>query len=426
LTLNGTLYDGWRIGDKCLSVGAGRDMKIFVVNCGSSSIKYQLFSMANEVVLARGVLERVGTGDARLHHAAGNSDFETDVDAPDHTAGIKLILDALVDGDAGVINSVDEIAGVGHRVVHGGEELTHSSLIDDELMAVIARNADLAPLHNPPNLAGIAAAQKAMPNVSHVAVFDTAFLATLPPKAYRYAVPEQWYAEHHVRRYGFHGTSHRYVTLAAAKLLGKAPDDVNLITVHLGNGCSMTAVAAGKAVDHSMGMTPLEGLMMGTRSGDIDPAVALYMISQGLSAQEVDDALNKKSGLLGVSGLGNDMRDLLAAAAGGNDRAQLAVDMFVYRIVKYVGAYHAIVPELDAVVLTGGIGENSRPVRRGICESLAGLGVVADEDRNQATIRGKTGPITSDDSPLGVWVVPTNEELMIARDTQAVIAASAG
>jgi len=381
--------------------------------------------MADETSLAKGILERVGTGNATLHHTAAQVGFDKDVDVPDHTAGMKLILETLVDGEAGVIGSVDEIVGVGHRVVHGGEELTRSSLIDEELIAVIRRNADLAPLHNPANLAGIEAARGAMPNVSHVAVFDTAFLSTLPPKAYRYAVPEQWYAEHHVRRYGFHGTSHRYVTLATAKLLGKVPDEVNLITAHLGNGCSMTAVAGGKAVDHSMGMTPLEGLMMGTRSGDIDPAVALYMISRGLSAQEVDDALNKKSGLLGVSGLGNDMRDLLAAAAGGNERAQLAVDMFVYRIVKYVGAYHAIVPELDAVVLTGGIGENSRPVRRGICEGLAGLGVVADEDRNQATIRGKTGPITADDSPLGVWVVPTNEELMIARDAQAIIAGSA-
>jgi acetate kinase len=270
---------------------------------------------------------------------------------------------------------------------------------------------------------GIEAAMAAIPGVPNVAVFDTAFFTTLPPKAYRYAVPAEWYYKHHVRRYGFHGTSHRYVTLRASELLGKKIDDVNLITVHLGNGCSMTAIAGGKAVDHSMGLTPLEGLVMGTRSGDIDPAIVFYMTSCGLKPEEVDNRLNKSSGLLGLSELSNDMRDLLTAAQGGNAKAELAVDSFVYRIVKYIGAYMAVLPPLDAIVLTGGIGENSLPIRRMICRQISGLGVVEDETLNRQTVGGKAGPITAPGSKPAVWVVPTNEELMIARDTQAIIEA---
>jgi acetate kinase len=333
---------------------------------------------------------------------------------------MRFIIDALVDPQIGVIRDIGEIDGVGHRVVHGGEEETHSVLIDETVIEVIRRNSELAPLHNPPNLAGIEAARKAMPNVPHVAVFDTAFLATLPPKAHRYAVPEEWYSRFHVRRYGFHGTSHRYVTLRTAELLRKSVDSVNLITCHLGNGCSMTAVQGGKAVDHSMGMTPLEGLVMGTRSGDLDPAIVLYMIGRGMSPQLVDKALNKASGLLGISGLSNDMRDLLAASKEGNAKAKLAVEMFVYRVLKYIGSYAAVLPSLDAVVLTGGVGENSVDVRAMLCKQLAPLGVTADDTRNNATIRGQAGPITAPNSRLAVWVVPTNEELMIARDTKTI------
>ena len=291
-------------------------MKVFVVNCGSSSIKYQLFDMADESVLAKGLLERIGTDAAELHHEAGGRRWDLRGEARDHTEGLRWILAALVGGETAVLGSTSEIDGVGHRAVHGGEEISGSVRVDAGVLAVIRRNAELAPLHNPPNLAGIEAASSAMPDVPHVAVFDTAFLATLPPRAYRYAVPEAWYRRHHVRRYGFHGTSHRYVTLRAAELLGKAPDQVHLITAHLGNGCSMTAVAGGRAVDHSMGMTPLEGLVMGTRSGDIDPAIVLYMQSRGLGAEEVDEALNKASGLLGLSGQSNDMRP----ARRGRDR----------------------------------------------------------------------------------------------------------
>ncbi|MBN1554491.1 MAG: acetate kinase [Phycisphaerae bacterium] len=404
-------------------------MKVFVVNCGSSSIKYQLFSMTNEVVLAKGIVERVGgggngngNGRGRLMHTAGSSHIGLDVDAPNHTAAMRIILDTLTDPKVGILKSVDEIEGVGHRVVHGGEEAEKSTRIDETILDAIRRNAQLAPLHNPPNLAGIEAAMAAIPNVPHVAVFDTAFLSTLPPRAHRYAVPAEWYSKYRVRKYGFHGTSHRYVTLRAADLLGKPADSVNLITCHLGNGCSMTAIANGRAVDHSMGMTPLEGLIMGTRSGDLDPAVVLYMISQGFSHQDVDKALNKHSGLEGVSGLSNDMRDLLEYREKGEKSAELAVEMFVYRLVKYVGAYYAVLPNVDAVVLTGGIGENSLPVRKMFCQQLASLGATPDEDRNLSTVGGKAGPITANGSRLPIWVIPTNEELMIARDTRRIVA----
>jgi len=400
-------------------------MIVFVVNCGSSSIKYQLFDMTDESVLARGLLERVAA-EAVLHHDTASGASHRDVHAPDHSAGMEVILDALVDPDIGVIRSIDQIDGVGHRVVHGGEDVTGSARIDEALLAVIDRNAELAPLHNPPNLAGIEAALAAMPSAVHVAVFDTAFLATLPPKAYRYAVPAAWYRDYHVRRYGFHGTSHRYVTLRTAELLGKEPHEVNLITAHLGNGCSMTAVAGGKALDHSMGMTPLEGLVMGTRCGDIDPAIVLFMLSRGKSPDEVDEALNKSSGLLGLSELSNDMRDVTAAVEGGNPQAQLALEVFVYRLVKYVGAYFAVLPSVDALVLTGGIGENAVSIRAALCRDLSRLGARLDEARNARTVGGRAGPITADGSNLPVWVVPTNEELMIARDTRQLAAAGAG
>lgn len=396
-------------------------MKVFVVNCGSSSIKYKLFDMTDESVLAGGTLERVGGEDSSLTHRVGQARHEAAVAAPDHRAGMKAILDVLVAPDTGVVGSVDAIDAVGHRVVHGGEKVSRPARVDESLIGVIKEQFAVSPLHNPPNLAGIEAAREAMPDTPNVAVFDTAFFATMPPKAYRYAVPESWYVEHGVRRYGFHGTSHRYVTARTAELLGKPVDEVHLITTHLGNGCSMTAVAEGKAVDHSMGMTPLEGLIMGTRSGDIDPAVVHYMVSRGLSVEEINTTLNKKSGLLGLSGLSNDMRDLLEAWSQGNEKAQLAVEAFVHRVVKYVGSFRALLPAVDAAVLTGGIGENSVPVREMICRALASLGARFDPARNEATVGGKAGPVTADESALPVWVVPTDEERMIARDTRAVV-----
>ncbi|MDP6047154.1 MAG: acetate kinase [Phycisphaerae bacterium] len=397
-------------------------MKIFVVNCGSSSIKYQLFDMPQEAVLARGVLDRLGSDQAELKYETDAGSWRSDVEARDHAAGLKIILEALVTSPGGVLDSVDQIDGVGHRVVHGGTEATGSVVIDDNVMDILRRNEDLAPLHNPPNLVGIRAATEAMGPVKHVGVFDTAFLATLPEKAYRYAVPEDWYTDHRVRRYGFHGTSHKYVTLCAAELLGKEVDEVNLITVHIGNGVSMTAVSGGKAVDHSMGMTPLEGLMMGTRSGDIDSAIVFYMMSRGMTSQEVDDALNKRSGLLGVSKGRSDMRDLVKAVSEGDPDAELAVDMFIYRIIKYIGSYYAILPPLDAIVMTGGIGENATTIRSRVCAGLERLGVIGDPDANARTKGGVTGPITTDASELPVWVIPTNEELMIARETMRLVA----
>ncbi|MFP4356216.1 MAG: acetate kinase [Phycisphaerae bacterium] len=399
-------------------------MKVFVVNCGSSSIKYQLFSMTHEKVLAKGVLERVGTAEANLKHTTDDEEtFEKNVSAPNHTEGLKIIIEALADEQMGVISSIEEIEGVGHRVVHGGENITASCRIDRKVLDVIRGNFELAPLHNPPNLAGIEAAMTSMPDVPHVAVFDTAFLSSLPQRAYRYAVPDEWYTEYHVRKYGFHGTSHRYVTQATAEMLGKSLDQVNLITCHLGNGCSMTAVRGGRAIDHSMGMTPLEGLVMGTRSGDIDPAIIFYMMNHGkLTVAEVDKALNKRSGLIGLSGVSNDMRDILTSRENGNRRAELAVEIFVYRLIRYIGSYSIILPELDAIVLTGGVGENSRFVRWRLLEQLGKLGVVGDMDRNERVIRGKSGPITTDDSQLPVLIVPTNEELTIARDTRDLVA----
>ncbi len=397
-------------------------MNVFVVNCGSSSIKYQLYRATDEAVLAGGLLERIGSNEAELHHDAGGARHDRKVEAPDHTVGLGVILDALVDAEIGVLTCIDEIDAVGHRVVHGGEDIRQSARIDDRILEIIRKNAELAPLHNPANLAGITAAMSALPKTPHVAVFDTAFLATLPPHAYRYAVPRDWYSRYHVRRYGFHGTSHRYVTLRTAELLGLAAEKVNLITVHLGNGCSMTAVAGGKAVDHSMGMTPLEGLVMGTRCGDIDPALIFHLARRaGMSLEELETALNKQSGLLGVSGVSNDMRDCLAAAADGNDDATLAVDIFTYRIARYVGSYFAILPGCDAIVLTGGIGENSPAIRRKICRLLHRLGATLDDKRNEAILGGAEGAITADGADLPVWVVPTNEELMIARDTQAIV-----
>ncbi len=399
-------------------------MKTFVVNCGSSSIKYKLYDMDDESVLASGIVERVGQPDARMRHrGAGGRERVAEIAVPDHRAGMAHVLEALVDPAAGALGDVGEIAAVGHRVVHAGEKYSESVPIDEEVIAVIRDHVQLSPLHNPPNLAGIEAAMAAMPETPQVAVFDTAFFATMPRRAWMYAVPMAWYQQHRIRKYGFHGTSHRYVTARAAELLGKPVEQVNLITCHLGNGCSMTAVANGRAIEHSMGMTPLPGLVMGTRSGDIDPAIIFYLIQQvGMTCQQVDDALNNSSGLLGISCNSNDMRDCLRAAAGGDERAKLAVELFDYRIVRYIGAYFAVLDALDAIVFTGGIGENSHQTRAAVCGSLGSLGVQLDEPRNLAVCNGEEGPISSATSKIPVWVVPTDEELMIARDACRIAA----
>ena len=399
-------------------------MKTFVLNCGSSSLKYKLYDMTDESVLASGMVERVGQDGARLHHSRrGGHPQAVGVAAPDHQAAVRDVLAKLTEPGVGALKSVQEISGVGHRVVHAGEKYSDSVRIDEQVITVIEDHFDLSPLHNPANLAGIRAAMTAMGDIPHVAVFDTAFFSAMPERAWMYAVPREWYDKYRVRKYGFHGTSHRYVSHQAGKLLGKPADRVNLITCHLGNGCSMTAVQNGMAVEHSMGMTPLAGLVMGTRSGDIDPAVVFHLMkAAGMSADQVDEALNKSSGLLGISGVSNDMRDCQAAAASGDERAKLALELFSYRIVGYVGNYYAVLPSLDAIVFTGGIGENSAPIRRAVCNGLVSLGVQLDEQANDRTDGGAEGLISTPGSKVQVWVVPTDEELMIARDALRIIA----
>jgi acetate kinase len=391
-------------------------MKVLVINAGSSSIKYQLFEMPAEEVLAKGLLEKIGEENSQLNHFSDSKEHKIRTKVANHSAGMKLILDTLVAPQTGVIKNVSEISAVGHRVVHGGEEFTGSVVIDDKVIASIEKFADIAPLHNPPNLTGIKAAQKGLPKAVQVACFDTAFHTSIPKVAYIYALPYEIYEKFRVRKYGFHGTSHRYVARRCAKIMGRDKYDVNVITCHLGNGCSMTAVKAGKSVDTSMGLTPLEGLVMGTRTGDFDPAILFYLSEKGYSIDELNNMCNKKSGLLGISGVSNDMRNLRDQALAGNERAKLAFDIFCYRIKKYVGAYTAALGRLDALVFTGGIGENAADVRAQVCENLDQIGIKIDPAANEKTIR-KEGLISSADSRVKVFAIPTNEELAIAQDT---------
>jgi acetate kinase len=391
-------------------------MKVLVINAGSSSIKYQLFEMPAEKVLARGLLEKIGEEASQLNHYSDSTEHKIQTKVANHTAGMKLILDTLVAPQTGVIKNVSEIAAVGHRVVHGGEAFTDSVVIDDKVIASVEKFADLAPLHNPPNLTGIKAAQKGLPKALQVACFDTAFHTTIPKVAYIYALPYEIYEKYRVRKYGFHGTSHSYVARRAVKLLGGKSEQLNIITCHLGNGCSITAVKGGKSVDTSMGLTPLEGVVMGTRSGDFDPAILFYLSEKGYSIDELNNMCNKKSGLLGISGVSNDMRNLREQVQAGNERAKLAFDIFCYRIKKYIGAYTAVLGRLDALVFTGGIGENGADVRAQVCENLEQIGIKIDSAANEKTIR-KEGLISSPSSRVNVFVIPTNEELAIAQDT---------
>ena len=391
-------------------------MKVLVINAGSSSIKYQLFEMPAEKVLAKGLLEKIGEETSQLNHFSDSKEHKIKTKAADHSAGMKLILDTLVGPQTGVIKDVSEITAVGHRVVHGGEEFTDSVVINDEVIASIEKFADLAPLHNPPNLTGIKAAQKGLPKALQVACFDTAFHTSIPKVAYIYGLPYEIYEKYRVRKYGFHGTSHRYVARRCAAIMGRDKYDVNVITCHLGNGCSITAVKGGKSVDTSMGLTPLEGVVMGTRSGDFDPAILFYLSGKGYSIDELNDMCNKQSGLLGISGVSNDMRNLREQAEAGNDRAKLAFDIFCYRIRKYIGSYTAVLGRLDALVFTGGIGENVAEVRAQVCRNLEQIGIKIDSAANEATIR-REGLISSAQSRVKVYCVPTNEELAIAGDT---------
>ncbi|MDN5346597.1 MAG: acetate kinase [Clostridia bacterium] len=395
-------------------------MKILVLNCGSSSVKYQLFDMEEEKVLARGLVERIGLARGVLtHRPAGKEKMVQESEIPDHQKAIRLVLDALIHPEFGVLKKFQEIDGIGHRAVHGGT-LSSSLLVDEKTKEVIKELEVLAPLHNGPSLRGIEACEKILPGIPQVAVFDTAFHQSMPDYAYTYSLPYEICQKHKIRRYGFHGTSHKYVAQRAAALMKRPLEELKIITCHLGNGSSITAVKEGKSIDTSMGFTPLAGLTMGTRCGDIDPAIVTFlMMKEDYSPAEVDELLNRKSGVLGVSGLSSDFRDLEKAIDEGNDRARLAWDVFVYTVKKFIGAYAAALNGLDALVFTAGLGENSPRVRADICRDMDYLGLRIDPAKNE--VHGQEKEISSPDSSVHVFVIPTNEELMIARDTRAIV-----
>ena len=397
-------------------------MNILVINCGSSSLKYQLIDMNGEEVLAKGLVERIGIEGSRIKHdTTGKERVIIEEPMKDHKRALELVLEAIVDEKYGAIKSMDEIGAVGHRVVHGGEDFSSSTIIDDEVMKAIENNIELAPLHNPANIMGIEACKELMPEVPMVAVFDTAFHQTIPADNYIYALPYELYEKYKIRRYGFHGTSHKYVSQRAAEILGKDIRDLNIVTAHLGNGSSVTAVEGGKSVDTSMGFTPLEGLAMGTRSGDIDPAIIPFIMEkEGLSFEEVNQMLNKGSGVLGISGISSDFRDLEIAADEGNQRAKLALEVFANRVKKYIAAYAAQMCRIDVLVFTAGIGENSASMRELICDGLECLNIIIDKELNEQA-SGKEAIISKNICGVTIMVIPTNEELMIARDTLELV-----
>ena len=395
-------------------------MNILVINCGSSSLKYQLINAATEDVLAKGLCERIGIDGILTYQPADGEKEKTEKAMPTHTEAIKYVLEALSNEKTGAIKSLDEVGAVGYRIVHGGEKFTTSTLLTEETMTGIEECSDLAPLHNPANLIGIRACQELMPNVPMVGVFDTAFHQTMPKTAYLYGLPYEYYEKYKVRRYGFHGTSHSFVSKRTAELIGKPYNDCKIIVCHLGNGASLSAVKNGESVDTSMGLTPLEGLVMGTRSGDIDPAIIEFVAKkENKTIDEMMTILNKKSGLLGISCLSSDGRDLEQAAEKGDDKAQAALDIFAYRVIKYIGAYAAAMNGVDAIAFTAGIGENDANCRKNVCKNLSYLGVAIDEELNNC--RGVEREISTPDSKVRVFVVPTNEELAIARETMALV-----
>lgn len=399
-------------------------MKVLVINCGSSSLKYQLIDSESEKVLAKGLCERIGIdGSAITHQPDGGEKVKTEVDMPNHTVAVKLVIDKLTDKEVGVISSLEEIDAVGHRIVHGGEKFAGSVVITEEVIKAIEECNDLAPLHNPANLIGINSCKEIMPNVPMVGVFDTAFHQTMPKKAYLYGLPLSYYEKYKVRRYGFHGTSHDFVSKRAAEILGKDVKDLKIIVCHLGNGASVSAVKYGESVDTSMGLTPLEGLIMGTRSGDLDPAIITFIAEkESISAQEVINICNKQSGVLGLSdGLSSDFRDLAMAAADGNKTAETALETYVYRVGKYIGAYAAAMNGVDAIVFTAGAGENNAEVRALIGQYIGFLGTNIDPEKNK--IRGEEVILSDEGSKVVTMIVPTNEELAIARETVRLVEA---
>ena len=395
-------------------------MKVLVINAGSSSLKFQLIDMDDESVIAKGICEEIGGKSGFKFKVPGREDYKAAVSMPTHAEALKLVLDTLVDEKLGVIKSVDEIEAVGHRVLHGGDKLSGSVLVTEEAKAIIEECCDLGPLHNPANLKGIIECEKIM-NVPQIAVFDTSFHQTMPDYAYMYALPYEYYEKYKLRRYGFHGTSHRYVSERAIAMLGKPAEECNVVTCHLGNGASFAAVKGGKCFDTSMGVTPLEGIMMGTRSGNIDPAIIPYLMRKGelTTADDIDKVLNKKSGMLGISGKTSDNQEIERLARSGDERAILCENMYCHQIAKFVGSYMVAMGGADAIVFTGGIGENNPQYRKYLAEKLAFLGVKLDDEKNH--VRGEEIEISTPDSPVKVFVIPTNEELVIARDTLEIV-----
>ena len=397
-------------------------MNVLVINCGSSSLKFQLINAETEKVLAKGLCERIGIDGRLTYQPAGGEKEKSDLAMPTHTEAIQFVIDALTNEKTGVVKSLDEIGAVGHRLVHGGEKFASSVVITDEVKKAVEECNDLAPLHNPANLIGVAACEKLMPGTPMVSVFDTAFHQTMPEKAYMYGLPYEYYEKYKVRRYGFHGTSHSFVSKRAAEVMGKSYDEVKTIVCHLGNGSSVSAVLNGKCVDTSMGLTPLEGLVMGTRSGDIDPAIMEFIAKkENLDIEGVMEVLNKKSGVFGISGgLSSDFRDLTDAMNAGDKKAKIAMDVFSYRVAKYIGSYAAAMNGVDDIVFTAGIGENDDYVREEVCKYLGYLGVDFDSEVNTG-LRGKEAELTKEGSKVKVFVIPTNEELAIARETLALV-----
>ncbi|MEZ7891050.1 MAG: acetate kinase [Candidatus Wallbacteria bacterium] len=401
----------------------GKNKKILIINCGSSSLKYEVYEMPSRKSLGKGLVERIGEPSGNIKQESFNGIFDETCEIHDHKAAMALVIKALTDHKNGIIENVSEIFGIGHRVVHGGEEYSSSILIDDNVMKSIEKNIELAPLHNPANLTGIREAMTVFPGCRQVAVFDTAFHQTLPPAAYLYGIPRELYDKYRIRRYGFHGTSHRFVASEAMGLLKRDFENTNIISCHLGNGASITAIFHGKSIDTSMGFTPLEGLMMGTRCGDLDPAILFYLMERGYSAQELNKILNKQGGLLGLSGISNDLRDLEKAAEKGDKNAQEALEVYAHRVRKYIGAYAANLVKVDAIIFTGGVGQHGARMRERICHRLENIGVVMDYRKNLEN-GSKKGIISMDYSPVAICVIPTNEELQIAIDAYDIIMAA--
>ncbi len=396
-------------------------MNILVINAGSSSLKYQLINIKSYDIIAKGIVERIGIeGSILTHKPAGKEQYEIAQPIPNHKVGMELVLQALVDKKHGVISSMDEIGAVGHRVLHAAEKFTDSVIINSDVITAIRECIKFGPLHNPANIMGIEACMQIMPNTKMVAVFDTAFHQTMPKHAYLYGLPYEAYSKYGIRRYGFHGTSHKYITGRFAEIKGKDPRELKIITCHLGNGSSITAVNGGKCVDTSMGLTPLAGVVMGTRCGDIDPAIVPYLMdAMNISAKEMDTYMNKKSGVLGLSGVSSDFRDLWRAAGQGNERARFALEVFCYTVKKYIGSYAAAMGGTDAIIFTAGIGENDHKIREMCVDGLEFMGAHIDKEKN-ASVRGKETRISTDGSKVEIWCVPTNEELAIAKETYAL------